>query len=129
MIEGRNPGTHPCIVQVSREVTTPFPNQRPGVRWGRAALGGRALPPSGEERSPRRGRGRWWCGHEAPGGPARGGSARRRAEDFSAGTGRGEGRLRQGEEPLPASRCLGSLPSQLRYKTGAGMIAAHPEAS
>lgn len=34
MIEGRNPGTHPCIDQVPREVTTPFPNQRPGVRWG-----------------------------------------------------------------------------------------------
>lgn len=59
----------------------------------------------------------WWrCGHEAQGGPAGGGSARRGA-DFSAGTGWEEGRLRQGEEPLPASRCRGSLPSRLRYKT------------
>lgn len=39
------------------------------------------------------------------------------AEDFGAETGRGEGRLRQGEEPLPAFRCRGSFPSQLRYKT------------
>lgn len=39
------------------------------------------------------------------------------AEDFDSGTGRGEGRLRQGEEPLPAFRCRGSFPSQLRYKT------------
>uniref|UniRef100_A0A384CFW3 Carbonic anhydrase n=2 Tax=Ursus maritimus TaxID=29073 RepID=A0A384CFW3_URSMA len=33
MIEGRNPGTHPCIDQVPREVTTPFPNQRPESHW------------------------------------------------------------------------------------------------
>lgn len=39
------------------------------------------------------------------------------SQDFTPGTWGGEGRLRQGEEPPPASCCRGSLPSRLRYKT------------
>lgn len=81
--------------------------------WGGAGRG--AQPPTqvGEG-----GPAHWWKGD-----PGRGGNTRRGAEALGSG-GPGEGRLRQGEEPLPASCGRGSLPLRLRYKTRGGMTAA-----
>lgn len=92
---------------------SPSPQQESRCGMGRSRAEGAA---SDEGRGG--GPAHWWKGD-----PGRGGSASRGTEALRSGE-PGEGRLRQGEEPLPASCCRGSLPLRLCYKTWVGMTTA-----